>query len=151
MVLLAGAPTRAADYNRTYQLVSIAYDVGAYTAEVDRLIHEAESRGVFGGRGSTAARRAQDRDLTRQTLLGQRDVVLRETSDKVAAGATDAQIDEVLSMAGPGAASVDQARVMATVAMIKARFNDAAWFQMTRTARGNAEFLCLKGDKTFCP
>ncbi len=94
---------------------------------------------------------AQDRDLTRRTLLSQRDVVLRQTCDKVASDATDEQIDEVISMAGPAAASVNQARVLATVAMIKARFNDAAWFQMTRTARGNAEFLCLKGDKTFCP
>ncbi len=148
---MAGAQARAADYNRTYELVSIAYDIGAYTAEVDRLIHEAEGKGVFGGRGSTAANRAQDRDLTRRTLLSQRDVVLRQTCDKVASDATDEQIDEVISMAGPAAASVNQARVLATVAMIKARFNDAAWFQMTRTARGNAEFLCLKGDKTFCP
>ncbi len=143
-------PARAADYGRTYQLVSIAYDMGAYTAEVDRLIHEAESRGVFGGAGSTAARRAQDRDLTRRTMLSERDVVLRQTSTTVAATATDEQIEAVLSMAGPGAGSADQT-VMATVALIKARFNDAAWFQMARTARGNAEFLCLKGDKTFCP
>jgi hypothetical protein len=151
LALLAPPPVWAANYNKTYAVVSNAYDIGAYESAIDHILQDADGRGVFGGPGSTAAKRAQDRDLTRRSLLSQRDTVLRMTSDKVAAAATDKQIEELIRMAGPESGTVDQSHVKVTVALIKAQFNDAAWFQMVRSARGNAEFLCQKGDKTYCP
>ncbi|MEJ1977859.1 MAG: hypothetical protein WDN49_18875 [Acetobacteraceae bacterium] len=148
--MLAAVPAHASDYNRTYQVVSTAYDVGAYEGEVDRMLQEADGKGVFGGAGSTPAGRAQDKVLTRASMLRERDVVLRATTTKVANSLTDAQIDEVIATAGPSGGTVNQAHVRQTVAAIKASFNEAAWSQLTRVARGNSEFLCSKGDRTFC-
>ena len=55
LTLLLSGPARAANYNKTYAVVSNAYDIGAYEAAIDHLLTDADSRGVFGGAGSTAA------------------------------------------------------------------------------------------------
>jgi hypothetical protein len=110
---------------------------------------EAEGRGVFGGRGSTAATRAKDRELTRASMLGQRDAVLRATTDAVAARANDLELRELMRVAD-GETGVDQSLVNAAVTTVKSSFNDALWQQLSQVARGNAEFPCLKGNRGQC-
>ncbi len=146
---LLPATVRAANVADARQVVTIVYDMGQYTAELDRALHEADTRGVFGGRGSTAAGRSKDRDLTRASMLAQRESVLRATVDALAAKASDQQLRELLRVAGGGAVT-DKGLVDSAVAATKASFNDALWAQMTRVARGNAEFPCQRGDRSHC-
>ena len=152
-LLLAGAllatPAAAADVAQSRQVVDLVYDVGLYNSEVDRVMKEAEGRGVFGGRGSTPATRAKDRELTRASMLGQREAVLRATIDAVAARASDLELRELMRVA-EGGTPVNQPMVDSAVATVKSSFNDALWQQLSQVARGNAEFPCLKGNRSAC-
>lgn len=149
LVALLPLTARAASVADARQVVMIVYDVGQYTADLDRALHDADGRGVFGGRGSTTAGRAKDRDMTRASMLAQREAVLRATVDELATKASDIQLRELLRVAA-GAAVTDRGLVDSAVAATKASFNDALWAQMTRVARGNAEFPCLRGNRSHC-
>ena len=147
---LLTAPVHAADVARARQVVLMVYDVGLYTAELDRIMEQAASRGVYGGAGSTAAGRARDRTLTRGTMLAQRDAVLNATISKVAARATNEQLNQLLRMAASDTAQVDRGIIDSTVGIVKGSFEEAAWDQLSRTARGNAEFPCTKDQQSRC-
>lgn len=148
LLLLAALPAHAADAGRARQIVLMVYDVSLYTSELDRVMDQAASRGVYGGAGSTAAGRARDRTMTRQTMLAQRDAVLAATTARVAARATDPQIDSLLHMAA--GQDADPALVQPTVTIVKSSFEESLWDQLARTARGNSEFPCTKEQKSRC-
>ena len=83
-------------------------------------------------------------------MLAQRDAVLSAATTRVAARATDPQLNELLRMAGSPDAPVDSSLISATVTIVKSSFEDSLWEQLARTARGNAEFPCTKQQPTHC-
>ena len=76
LLLFAALPAHAADPGRAHQVVVMIYDIGLYNAELDRVMDEADSRGVYGGKGSTPTSRARDKAMTHATMLAQREAVL---------------------------------------------------------------------------
>ena len=150
LALLLALPAHAADLARSRQVVLMVYDIGLYTSELDRIMAQAATRGVYGGLGSTSTGRAKDRTLTRATMLAQRDAVLNAAIARVAARATDPQLDELLRMAQSPDAAVDSNVISATVTIVKSSFEDSLWEQLARTARGNTEFPCTKQQPTHC-
>ncbi len=128
----------------------MVYDIGLYQSEVDRIMQQADGRGVFGGRGSTPLSRARDRAMTRASMMAQRDAVLRVAADNVAARATDPQLQELLRLSATPDANVDKGLIDGAVTAVKAGFEAAVWDQMARTARGNAEFPCTKEQRSRC-
>ncbi len=138
----------AADIETARRVVTMIYDISLYDSELDRIMDEADSRGIYGGPGSTVATRARDKSFTRATMLAQRDSVLSQTTQRLAARATDQQLDALLQMADNKQA--DQALVGAAVSAVKASFAEAMWDQLARTARGNSMFPCTKDIKNRC-
>ena len=128
----------------------MVYDIGLYTAELDRVMELAESRGVYGGAGSSQAGRARDRAMTRVTMLSQREAVLNSATPRVAARATAPQLDSLLQLAASPEAKIDQALLDSAVLAVKAGFEEALWEHLSRTARGNAEFPCTKNQRNRC-
>ena len=149
-VLLGAVPARAADLDRAHQVVVMVYDIGLYNSELDRVMNEADSKGVYGGRGSTPTTRARDKSLTRATMLSQRDAVLSATTTRLAARATDAQLNDLLQMAATGSEPANHAELDAAVGAVKASFSEALWDQLARTARGNTMFPCTNNEKNRC-
>ncbi len=111
---------------------------------------EAVTKGVYGGTGSTAASRARDRSMTRTTMLAQREAVLNAATIRVAAKASDPQLDALLRMAASGGNPADRPLVDSAVTLVKAGFEEALWDQLARTARGNAEFPCTNNQRNRC-
>lgn len=147
-LLLPGLPVGAADLERSHRVVTMVYDIGLYTAELDRVMAQAEGRGLYAG--STAAARARNRAAARILMLGQREAVLNAATEKVAARATDPQLDELLRMARSADAAPDIRLVDAAVAAVKSSVEDALWDQLSRTARGAAEFPCTREQRSRC-
>ncbi len=149
VLLLAALPARAADVERARQVVSMVYDIGLYNSELDRIMDQADSRGVYGGAGSTPFSRARDKSLTHATMLSQREAVLSLATQKLAARATDQQLGALISLAG-GVQPSDQGQLDAAVSNVKASFEEAMWDQLARTARGNTMFPCTKDQRSRC-
>ena len=77
IALLAWRPiAQAATPERAHRVLAMVYDIGLYQAELDRVMDEAASKGVYGGVGSTVASRARDRSRTRVTMVADREAVL---------------------------------------------------------------------------
>ena len=149
LALVAAWPAWAADPGRAHQVIVMVYDIGLYTSELDRVMNEADSKGVYGGAGSTAAARMRDKSMTHATMVAQRDAVLSAATIRLAARATDAQLDALVQMAA-GAGPVDRSQVDAAVGNVKASFAEALWDQVARTARGNSMFPCTKDARNRC-
>ena len=151
LALLALTPAaRAATPERAHRVLAMVYDIGLYQTELDRIMDQAASRGIYGGAGSSPASRARDRTMTRSTMIGQREAVLNAATIRVAAKASDPQLDVLLSMSNGGTGAANPALVDSAVAVVKAGFEDALWDQLARTARGNAEFPCTKDARNRC-
>ena len=128
----------------------MVYDISLYGSELDRIMDEADSRGIYGGPGSTPTSRARDKSLTRATMLAQREAVLSVATSKLAARATDAQLDAVLHLAATGAEPADHSQLDSAVGAVKASFAEAMWDQLARTARGNSMFPCTNNARNRC-
>ena len=150
LALLAALPAHAADLNRAHQVVAMIYDFSLYDSELDRIMNQADSHGVYGGAGSTPFSRARDKSLTHATMLAQREAVLSLTTQKLAARATDEQLAALLGMAAGNAAPADHGQLDAAVSNVKASFEEAMWDQLARTARGNTMFPCTKDQRSRC-
>ncbi len=150
LAVIAALPVRAADINRAHQVVEMIYDISLYNSELDRIMDEADSRGVYGGAGSTPTSRARDKALTHSTMLAQREAVLSITTTKLAARASNDQLDELLHLAASGAEPADRRQLDAAVTSVKASFAEAMWDQLARTARGNTMFPCSKDQRSRC-
>ena len=150
LLLVAAVTTRihAADLDRSRQVVLMVYDIGLYGSELDRVMAQADGRGVYAG--STPAARARNRNTTRALMLGQRDAVLNETIGKVAARATDPQLNELLRMAASAGAATNPQLLDAAVAVVKSSFEESLWDRLARTARGAAEFPCTREQRSRC-
>jgi hypothetical protein len=148
-LLLASLPARAADVGRAHQVVTMIYDISLYDSELDRIMDQADSRGVYGGAGSTPFSRARDKSLTHVTMLSQREAVLSLATQKLAARATDQQLGALIDLAG-GIKPLDQSQLDAAVTNVKASFEEAMWDQLARTARGNTMFPCTKDQRSRC-
>jgi hypothetical protein len=142
VLLLASLPARAADVGRAHQVVTMIYDISLYDSELDRIMDQADSRGVYGGAGSTPFSRARDKSLTHVTMLSQREAVLSLATQKLAARATDQQLGAIKPL--------DQSQLDAAVTNVKASFEEAMWDQLARTARGNTMFPCTKDQRSRC-
>ena len=150
LVLLAALPARASDVNSAHRVLTMIYDISLYDSELDRIMDQADSRGVYGGAGSSLFSRARDKSLTHATMLAQREAVLSLATQKLAARATDEQLAALLSMAAGGAPPADHSQLDAAVSNVKASFEDAMWDQLARTARGNTMFPCTKDQRSRC-
>ena len=147
-VSFANPGSYAADLDRSREVVRMVYDIGLYTTELDRIMTQADSRGVYAG--STPAARARNRMTARTLMLGQREAVLRAATEKVAARATDPELNELLHMAAASAPSTNPQLVDEAVRVVKSSFEDALWDHLARTARGAAEFPCTKEQRSGC-
>ena len=147
---LFGRPAVAADADRAHRVLVMVYDIGMYTAELDRVMNEADGKGVYGGAGSTVAARMRDKSLTHARMAAQRDAVLNAATSRLAARATDAQLDTLLQMAATGADPADHRQLDAAVGNVKASFEEALWDQVARTARGSSMFPCTKDARNRC-
>jgi hypothetical protein len=139
------SPLRAASIDHASQVVLMVYDIGLYTQELDRIMAQADSRGIF-----TSPNRAREHASVRTAMIAQREAVLRLAAANVAAHATDPQLDALLAMAASPSASVDQTQLNGAVAAVKAGFEQAVWDQLSRSARGNREFPCTKEQRFRC-
>ena len=150
LLLFAAIPAHAADANRAHQVVVMIYDIGLYNSELDRVMDEADSRGVYGGKSSTPLTRARDKSMTRETMLAQREAVLNAATQRLASRASDQQLGVLLQMAATGATPSNHADLDAAVVAVKASFEEALWDQLARTARGNTMFPCTNNEKNRC-
>ncbi len=150
VLLAAASPGRAAQPDKAHRVLAMIYDIGLYQTELDRIMAEADSRGVYGGAGSTPASRMRDRSATRVSMLAQREAVLNAATQLVAARTSDAQLAALLTMASSPDAAVDRPLVEGAVSAVKAGFEQAVWDQLSRTARGNAEFPCTNNARNRC-
>ena len=150
LCLVAGLTTRiqAADFDRSREVVLMVYDVGLYDSELDRVMGQAESRGVYAG--STPAARARNRGATRALMLAQREAVLNETIGKVASRATDPELNELLRMAASSGTTSNPQLLDAAVGVVKSSFEESLWDRLARTARGTAEFPCTREQRSRC-
>ncbi len=148
MALLPALPVHAADVDKSRQVVLMVYDIGLYSAELDRVMAQAGDKRIYAG--STPAARARNRVATRAAMLGQREAVLSATTIKVAARATDPELDALLRMAGAPDATPDTRLVNEAVTVVKSSFEEALWDQLARTARGAAEFPCTRDQRSRC-
>lgn len=149
-LLLPAFSARAADIDRARQVVAMVYDIGLYNAELDRIMNEADTRGIYGGPGSTQTSRTRDKSLTHATMLAQREAVLSVTTTKLASRATDPQLDSLLTLARSGTEPRDRSLIDGAVTSVKASFEEAMWDQLARTARGNSMFPCSKEQRSRC-
>jgi ketopantoate reductase len=106
---------------------------------------------VFGGAGSAPSARAKDRAMTRDAMLKQRDAVLRDASERVAALASDKDFAVLLEATEKPDAPIDQGALDPAVIAVKRGFVEAVWDHMTRYARSNSFILCRQGERSFCP
>ena len=153
LALLAGLialPAHAADPDQAHRVIVMVYDIGLYETELNRIMDEADTRGIYGGPGSTAAARARDKAATRTTMLAQRNAVLSNATLRLAARATDEQLRAILQMAATNTTPTDHSQLDAAVVGTKASFEAAMWDQLARTARGNATALCTKTSRDRC-
>ena len=150
LMLFAAAPAWAADVGRAHQVIVMVYDIGLYNSELDRIMNEADSKGIYGGAGSTATTRARDKTMTHATMLAQRDAVLSAATTRLAARATDEQLNSLLDLAATGAEPADRTQLDAAVGNVKASFAESMWDQLARTARGNSMFPCTKDARNRC-
>ncbi len=150
LALFAAVPAWAADADRAHRVLVMVYDIGLYNSELDRVMNEADSKGVYGGAGSTASTRMRDKSMTRATMVAQREAVLSAATTRLAARATDAQLNALLQMAANGADPADHGQLDAAVGNVKASFEEALWDQVARTARGNTMFPCTKDARNRC-
>ena len=150
LAVLWALPGHAADISRARQVVTMVYDIGLYDSELERIMNEADSRGVYGGAGSTPFTRSRDKSLTHTTMLAQRDAVLSAAAMKLAFRATDGQLSGLLTMAATGAPPGDKSQLDAAVRNVKASFEEAMWEQLARTARGNSMFPCTREQRGQC-
>ncbi len=141
-------PVHAADFDQSRQVVLMIYDVGLYDSELDRVMHEADTKGIYAG--GTPAARARNRAATAALMLHQRDAVLNEAIGKVADRATDPELNELLRMASTGIPTANPKLLDAAVAVVKSSFEDALWDQLARTARGAGEFPCTQQQRSHC-
>lgn len=144
------ATARAATIERAHQVVAMVYDISLYDSELDRIMTEADTKGIYGGPGSTATSRSRDKALTHATMLAQREAVLSVATTKLAARASDAQLNTLLQMAQTGAEPSDKGQLDTAVSSVKASFEEAMWDQLARTARGNSMFPCSKEQRSRC-
>lgn len=149
MLALAG-PAGAADLDRAHQVIVMVYDIGLYNTELDRIMNEAEGKGIYGGAGSTAISRARGESMTRVTMRAQRDAVLSAATTRLAARATDEQLKSLLDLAATGADPADRTQLDAAVGNVKASFAESVWDQLARTARGASMFPCTKDARNRC-
>jgi hypothetical protein len=149
LLLVAALPARAADVGRAHQVISMIYDISLYNSELDRIMDQADTRGVYGGAGSTAFSRAHDKSLTHATMMSQRDAVLSLATQKLAGRATDQQLSALIDLAG-GTQPANQSQIDAAVSNVKASFEEALWDQLARSARGNTMFPCTKDQRSRC-
>jgi hypothetical protein len=145
LALMLASPVYAATLERARQVVLMVYDIGLYTSELDRIMAEADTRGMF-----SSANRARDHAVARSSMLAQRQAVLGVATANVAARATDPQLDALLAMAGSSGPPANQALVDSAVAVVKVGFEQAVWDQLARTTRGGREFPCTKDQRSHC-
>jgi hypothetical protein len=145
LALLIAGPVHAATLERAHQVVLMVYDIGLYTSELDRIMAEADTRGMF-----SSANRAREHAAARSSMLAQRQAVLSVATANVAARATDPQLDALLAMATSSGAPANQALVDSAVTIVKAGFEQAVWDQLASTARGAREFPCTKDQRSHC-
>jgi hypothetical protein len=138
----------AASLDRSRQVVTMVYDLGLYGTELDRIMAQADSRGVYAG--ATPAARMRNRALTHDLMLRQRDAVLNATVIKVAARADDTALNEILRMASTPSATINRDLVNEGVTAVKSSFEESMWDQLARTARGVSEFPCTKDQPSHC-
>ena len=151
LLLVAFAwPVHAASIDRARQVITMVYDFSLYDSELDRIMDEADTRGVYGGAGSTQAGRARDKSLTHATMLAQRAAVLDLATAKLAASASDEQLGELQHLAATGVEPSDRTQLDAAVGKVKASFVEAMWDQLARIARGNSMFPCTKDARRNC-
>lgn len=144
-------PARAADRATAERVLHIIYNESLYDAEVDRIMAEGDHKAVFGGSGSAPSARAKDRAMTRATLLLQRDAVLRDASERVAALASDEDLAVLMIATQKPDDPIDQEVLAPAVSAVKKGFLEAAWDHMARYARSNSFILCRQGERSFCP
>ncbi len=147
-VTAAVAPGHAASLDLARRVVFTIYDVGLFEAGLDRVMAQAEGRGIYPG--SNTAARGRNRTVTRALMLGQRDAVLGAASINVAARASDAELNALLSAAAAPGAVPETPLMSEAVAVVKPSFEAALWDQLARTARGAAEFPCTREQRTRC-
>ena len=140
--------SQAADPDLSRRIVLMIYDIGLYDAELDRVMAQADSRGVYAG--NSAASRARNRTTTRALMVGQRDAVLSAAAVTVAARATDPELNALLQAASSNGAVPDTPLMDEAVTVVKSSFEDALWNQLARTARGAAEFPCTREQRSRC-
>jgi hypothetical protein len=142
---------QAADRATAERVLHIIYNSALYDSEVDRIMAEADHKSVFGGAGSAASARAKDRAMTRDAMLLQRDAVLRDASERVAALASDQDLAALVEATQKPDAPIDQSALAPAVTAVKRGFVEAAWDHMARYARSNSFILCRQGERSFCP
>lgn len=143
-------PANAASLDHARQVITMVYDIGLYQSELDRIMDEADSRGVYGGQGSTATSRLRDKNLTHATMLAQREAVLSVATSKLAGRASDEQLTVLLRMAATGTEPADPRELEATVGAVKSSFSDAFWERLASAARGNSMFPCSRDARSRC-
>ncbi len=148
--VLLSLSAQAAGLDRAHRVIVMVYDIGLYNSELDRIMAQGDTRGIYGGAGSSATSRARDKSLTRATMLAQREAVLSAATTRLAARANDDQLNGLLTMAATGAEPADHAQIDAAVTAVKASFEEAMWDQLARTARGNSMFPCTNNEKNRC-
>jgi hypothetical protein len=154
LVLLLAAlhgPAQAADRATAERVLLMIYNTGLYDSEIDRIMAEGDHKSVFGGAGAAPSARAKDRAMTRDAMLLQRDAVLRDASERVAAYASDKELAVLVQAADKPADTLDEGALAPAVAAVKRGFTEAAWDHMARYARSNSFILCRQGERSFCP
>lgn len=135
---------RAADLERSRAVVLMVYEIGLYTAELDRIM----GQGDLGRRPASGMLASRSRVHT--IMLGQRDAVLSATAATVAARATDAALSELLRMAGSPDAATDHRLIDQAVTVVKSSFEQALRDTLARVTRGAAEFPCTREQRSRC-
>jgi hypothetical protein len=151
VLLLLAAPAQAADRATAERVLHIIYGDALYQSEVDKIMAEAATKSVFGGAGSAASARAEDRAMTRDAMMLQRDAVLRDASQRVADLLSDKDLEPLAHAAEKPDDPVDQASLGPAVIAVKRGFVEAAWDHVSRYARSNSFILCRQGERSFCP
>lgn len=151
MLAVLPAAARGADRATAERILHIIYNTSLYDSEVDRIMAEADHKSVFGGAGSAASARAKDRAMTRDAMLQQRDAVLRDASERVAALTSDKDLAVLVEATQTPDAPIDEGALAPAVTALKRGFVEAAWDHMARYARSNSFILCRQGERSFCP
>jgi hypothetical protein len=152
LILLASATAaHAADRAAAERLLHTIYGDALYQSELDRIMAEADHKSVFGGAGSAPSARAKDRAMTRDAMLLQREAVLRDASERIAAETKDKDLDPLVQATNHPDAAVDENALAPAVVAVKRGFVEAMWEHLARYARSNSFILCRQGERSFCP